>query len=962
MQVGNVWRCGLAALVAIALVGCGGGGAGSGGVGTDGSKSAAQTYRICPGPDAQKQALFAFFDAREGDLIEFCEGQFEFRTSLIMTGKRGVTIRGAGRDKTILSFASSPAQDGLSLNQVNGITVEDLAIVDTPGNSLRVFRTQDITIRRVKVGWSNADPEHPNFDPSMESWNANGAYGFYPVLCERMLIEDSIAYGSADSGFYVGQCTDITVRDSLAYHNVVGFEFENTYRAEFVNNEVRQNVGGIMIFDLPGRAYFGEFNRIYNNRIFDNNIPTFAPRGAIVALVPPGTGMLVVGADQAQIFNNEVYDNKTVGLGIINYGLADASEASTTLDWYPEGLHIYNNTFRDNAYQPAEPRFEENSCNGAPELGIPTGLPGPRDSPDCVVDNGTLLPLILQVKNQGRSAQIVWDGGVDRPNNCTTIPVDADGIPLTEPNPSETGRREPRIDFRGRPNFYEHDPLPVCKWNVWKFDAQGQLKKPENGLCIENNVFENTGLMGPRVDDYTNMNFSSPDPTDPANLQPADRSKPQDCPPTPTALADAFTPAPPRYQASAEREPRPTEAEVARLCAAGRAGQVNQAALDQVNCPKLSDYGLFSNPTDPTTAPRGNGVPFELNTVLFSDYASKYRFMFLPQGDDGLPIPIGYEDHEDCNTLVIYNCYTATLRFPVGTVLSKTFSFQDGDAEEIVETRLLIKRRKADGSVFWVGLPYRWKDTPNGREAHLMIEGDTVSVSWNYTDPDPDVQGANGEPMRYTGSTDSYAVPNAGACLLCHGGDDLEPGAPPIGPKVRNLNRDNVYPGVGRMNQLAYLQMQGLLSLPDAPENLERLPRWNVPGDSGAQPDSPADINARARAYLEVNCLHCHTIAGSAQNSGLFLDSFESPIPQNHGICKVPIAAGKAADFGNYDIEPGFAQRSILPARVATTQPGAMMPPLARSVPHGPAVELLAEWVNNVVGDFAAESARTCGQ
>ncbi|MGH7818482.1 MAG: parallel beta-helix domain-containing protein, partial [Candidatus Binatia bacterium] len=167
--------------------------------------------RIEPGLDAQKQALIAFFDAREGDTIEFGPGQFNFDTGLVMTGKRGITIKGAGRNRTILSFASSTAQDGVSINRVDGITIQDLTIYDAPGNGLRIFRSNFVTIRGVKVAWSNADPESPNYDATMESWAKNGSYAFYPVICRHILIEDSVSIGSSDAGVYVGQSSDILV-------------------------------------------------------------------------------------------------------------------------------------------------------------------------------------------------------------------------------------------------------------------------------------------------------------------------------------------------------------------------------------------------------------------------------------------------------------------------------------------------------------------------------------------------------------------------------------------------------------------------------------------------------------------------------------------------------------------------------------------------------------------------------
>lgn len=913
----------------------------------------AQTHTVC-GADAQKQALIAFFEAREGDTIEFCEGQFDFTTGLTMTGKRGINLVGAGMDKTILSFANSPAQDGININQTDGVVIEDLTIYDAPGNGLRIFRSEHITMRRVKVGWSNADPASSNYDASMEGWSDNGAYAFYPVVSRYILIEDCVSVGSSDAGVYVGQSSDILVQRTTAFHNVAGFEFENTYRAEFVDNIAHDNVGGFLVFDLPGRVQFGEKNLVHRNKTFSNNVPQFAPRGSIVAAVPQGTGMLIFASDQVEVYDNEIYDNNTVGIAVVNYGLADANEPATNYDFFPEGVHIYNNKFSNNGTQPALPQLDRSTCLGHPDNPI-VGLPGPGEDPSCMGDNVTMLPIILALKNSGKSAHIIFDGGQDVPNDCDKIPVDSDGIPLTEPNPNETNRPEPRVSERGRPNLYQFDPIPECKWNAWKFDEAGELKKPENGLCIEGNSFENP--TNPLIDSYANVHFSTADPTDPDNLVPADHEIPTECPVVAEELLPLYKPVLPHFTANPANDPRPSQAAIDKACNGGSAGRINMEAVLNYNCPRLDQYGLYIDETDPRTGPTSPGIPFDLNSILFSDYASKYRFMFLPAGTKAT-----YQDSKKCDTLNIYDCYSQSLKFPVGTVLSKTFAFKNGTSEEVIETRLLIKRENADGSVFWVGLPYEWTTDATGkRVALLKIEGSTQAVSWDYEDADPKVVDSAGDVRHYVGSTDSYTVPDAGSCILCHNGDDQEAGSPPIGPKVRNLNRDYEYDDVGVMNQLAYMQLKGLLTLPDDPANLEKLPKWDVPGSTGETPGSPADIHYRARAFLDVNCYHCHNPAGNAQNSGLVLDYFTNPMTQRQGICKVPIAAGKAADFGTYDIQSGNAGQSILPLRVATTLAGAMMPPLARSVPQTEAVELLMDWVDNVVSGYADPDANACG-
>jgi parallel beta-helix repeat protein len=950
-----------------------------------------RVYNICDPATAQKDTLIAFFDVHEGDTIQFCAGTFNFTTGLTLTGKRGITIKGAGIDKTVLSFKNSDAQDGININRVSGIVVQDLTLYDAPGNGLRIFRSDFVTVRGVKVGWSDTDdqcptrPVCPAYDATMNSWVTNGSYAFYPVLSHHIFIEDSISVGSSDAGVYVGQSNDILVQHTEAYHNVAGFEFENTYRAEFIHNVAHDNVAGFLVFDLPGRAQFGEKNVVHFNKSFNNNIPSFAPRGAIVGDVPSGTGMLVLASDQLEVHDNDIYNNDTSGLIVVNYGLVDSNEPSTNYDFFPEGIHVYKNTFTDNGGSPQLPDLSKSSCHGLlnglpvqlpsplpdPIGGIIAGLPSISDlnNPLCVSNNASLLTTILIAKNMGKSAQVIWDGAQDAPNSCAEYPKDRYGVALNQPSPQDVDRYEPRTDERGRPNLYIYDPMPSCKYSKWKFDAQGALNLPANGMCIENNIYNKTAT-NPRVllvDNFVNLHFGTADPTNPANLALVDHNEPKNCPTlSPALVATELAPRLGSFTPNPANDPHPSQDQLAAVCAGGAPGKINYEALARFNCPLLSNYGLFQSATDPTKGASGPGVPFDLNTILFSDYASKYRFLFLPPDANGAVQKATYEDHTKCDTITIYNCYTATLGFPTGTVFAKTFAFRDGSKENVVETRLLIKRKDGAGRIGWVGIPYVWQKDANGNltEAVLKLEGDTQAVTYDYDDPDPAAVDSSGKRLHYSGKVDAYGVPNAGACLQCHSGDDREPGAAPIGPKVRNLNKDHTYEDGSTANQLTYLHSKGLLDLPDDPTKLEKMAKWNVPGSTGDAANSPADIHKRVRSFMEVNCMHCHNPAGAAQNSGLSLDAFDAvnnqKMDEGHGICKPPIAAGRAADVGNYDIQPGDASHSVLPYRVTSVQPGIRMPPLARTVPNNEFVTLVNSWVNTVVSGFADSNSNTC--
>ncbi|MDP9140016.1 MAG: right-handed parallel beta-helix repeat-containing protein, partial [Pseudomonadota bacterium] len=422
--------------IVLALESCGGGsgdGRGAGGPAAD------RKIVIQPGPSAQDSALTAFFEAREGDIIEFGEGTFEFQTGLILSNTRGVTIRGAGINKTVLSFASSNNKEGIFATHVEGLTIEDLTVQDMPGDGVKVSDSRYVTLRRIKVRWTNADPEHSNYDPSMESWARNGAYAFYPVLSEDLIVEDSISIGSSDVGFYIGQSQDVIIRRNLAYHNVQGYEFENTDDSEMHDNIARDNAGGFLVVDLPGRTRFGDKNRIHRNQIVGNNIRNFAPKGTIAAAVPRGTGLIVLATDQVEIFENEIRNNDTIGLVVVGYNLLDSSR-DPRYDYYAEGISIHHNRFVDNGTRPQLPNLTIED------------LPDPTANP-------SLLPLLIMLKNFGQTAHIVWDGYTDTLSPDCAYPA---GVAMDE---------------RGKPQYRADDVAPECGAN-------------ENGVPVRYNAYK----------------------------------------------------------------------------------------------------------------------------------------------------------------------------------------------------------------------------------------------------------------------------------------------------------------------------------------------------------------------------------------------------------------------------------------------------------------------------------------
>lgn len=309
---------------------------------------------------------------------------------------------------------------------------------------------------------------------------------------------------------------------------------------------------------------------------------------------------------------------------------------------------------------------------------------------------------------------------------------------------------------------------------------------------------------------------------------------------------------------------------------------------------KLSEYGFFEGVLA-EHRPAAGVTPYELISPLFSDYAEKKRFVFIPEGASA---SVAGPD---------------VLDFPVGSALIKTFYYprQEG-GERILETRVLLRR--PDG---WEALPYRWNEA--GTDAELALAGGSIPMN---------------HPVAIgSGTTFDYLIPNKNQCKGCH---SVNGQVMPIGPKIRNLNKDYSYPD-GAQNQLSYWEARGMLrGLEQHPDSLFRLAAWN---------DPHAGLDERAMAYLEINCGHCHRPEGSANTSGLFLMTTD-PSPAHWGIGKSPVAAGRGSGGRAVDIQPGMPDSSILVYRMAHTDPGIRMPELGRQLIHQEGLDLVRAWIS----------------
>jgi len=177
-----------------------------------------------------------------------------------------------------------------------------------------------------------------------------GVYGVYPVRCTDVIIERIEATLMNDAAIYAGKSMDVIIRDTETYGNVIGIELENTVNGEVYNNYAHDNTVGIFVDLLPQLPSKVSLNtKIYDNISENNNGKNFARTGSSAALIPPGTGMLVLAADEVELYNNTITGNKTGGLAVFNLTIGfDENEIDVGPN--PEHVYAHDNTYENNGY------------------------------------------------------------------------------------------------------------------------------------------------------------------------------------------------------------------------------------------------------------------------------------------------------------------------------------------------------------------------------------------------------------------------------------------------------------------------------------------------------------------------------------------------------------------------------------------------------------------------------------
>jgi len=322
--------------------------------------------------------------------------------------------------------------------------------------------------------------------------------------------------------------------------------------------------------------------------------------------------------------------------------------------------------------------------------------------------------------------------------------------------------------------------------------------------------------------------------------------------------------------------------------------------LAKVPYPKLSDYNFFIGNIK-EQKPSYGVIPYKPNSELFSDYALKNRFVWMPNG-----------------VKATFNGDGNVLELPIGAALNKNFFYenvQPNNTTKIIETRIMI--RKSTG---WIFANYIWNDEQS--DALLTTQSTARDLSWkdannvvhtlNYRTPEVDFE-----------------------CLRCHSTFNNQI-INPLGIKPQNINYNFNYAD-GSKNQLNKLIEFGYLEN-NLPDQINSTVDFN---------DTSKSLDLRVRSYFDANCAHCHVNGGEASMHNLRFAFNETINPVKMGV--TAHAAHYLEGYNNVTVTPGNVNLSILHYRINTENDLLyIMPPLTRTKRHTEAVQLIETWINSL--------------
>jgi cytochrome c peroxidase len=297
-----------------------------------------QTRVVHPGDRIQA----AVDQAQAGDTIQIMPGTFHEEVHISVNN---LILQGIVQDgqRPVLDGGQS-LEDGI-VACADHVDIENLVIQNYTDNGVVADNVTGVVFRNLLA-------DH------------TGEYAFFPVRSTDVTVDHCVATGASDTGIYVGQSSGITVSNSEAYANVSGIEIENSSDAVVTNNYSHGNTAGILLFVLPDLSRKVTTGvRVSGNRVIGNNLPNFGNPQDIVARVPAGTGIALIGTSGNEVTANEVRDNNSTGIAVVSLQPFIPERKAFDIDTEPRANWIHDNT------------LENNGTNLAPSAKA-IGLPG----------------------------------------------------------------------------------------------------------------------------------------------------------------------------------------------------------------------------------------------------------------------------------------------------------------------------------------------------------------------------------------------------------------------------------------------------------------------------------------------------------------------------------------------------------------------------------------------------------
>jgi putative heme-binding domain-containing protein len=244
----------------------------------------------------------------------------------------------------------------------------------------------------------------------------------------------------------------------------------------------------------------------------------------------------------------------------------------------------------------------------------------------------------------------------------------------------------------------------------------------------------------------------------------------------------------------------------------------------------LTATGLFGSVKEHRVAT--GVVPFSIVAPQWADYATAERFVALP----GLSTVEFFRQPKE----ITGTMFKQQVAFPKDGVLMKTLSLEMERGNPASQRRIETQLLHFDGRQ-WHGYSYRWNDDQTDS---TLVESAGADRTLNVRDP------------RFPAGvrTQTWHYPSRQECLLCHNSwNDFRLAFTP--------------PQLAVGDQISRLTQAKVMTAPFGADGGSYEHDGRTVPPLAACSDRSADLDRRARSYLQVNCAHCHQFgAGGSAN------------------------------------------------------------------------------------------------